>query len=277
MDRFSIVVPAYNAEATLRETLDAVAAQTFDEWECIVVDDGSTDSTATIAESFAATDPRFRVLAQENRGTGGAYNTGVAAASGEWVTICSADDLLLDAHLATMSHSIDAHPAHDIYSCNGYYLRADGSRELVYPLGTAERSWPIEEVFSACFFSVGACYRRGLFDEVGGYAENIFGEDYDFWLRAMSQGATHYFVAEPLALHRVSATQKSANVRRAYESDIRSISAVAESGRLSAGQARAAAAAIRHRKRLLLELGPVGGPVIRALRSARSVLPRNKP
>jgi len=278
MPRFSIVVPAYNAEATLAETLDAILAQTLGDWECIVVDDGSTDATAALARSYTHRDARFRLVTQENRGTGGAYNTGVGAATGDWVTICSADDVLLDSHLESMSRAIDTHPGHDIYSCNGYYLRADGSRELVYAAGVAEeRSWTLQDVLTACFFSVGACYRRGLFDEVGGYAENMFGEDYDYWLRAMAQGATHYMVAEPLALHRISPTQKSANLRRAYESDIRSIGAVADSGRLTPSEARAAAYAIRHRKRLLLELGPVGGPVIRALRQARSILPGTKP
>lgn len=277
MPRFSIVVPAFNAEKTLPETLDAVAEQTLGDWECIVVDDGSTDATAALAASFVERDPRFALISQENRGTGGAYNSGVRAAIGRWVTICSADDVLLGSHLETMSAAIDAHPGHDIYSCNGYYLYADGSQELVYPPdASTERSWPLEEVLAACFFSVGTCYRRRLFDEIGGYAENVFGEDYDFWLRAMARGATHYFVAEPLALHRISAMQKSANLRRAYESDIRSIGSVAESGLLDANQVRAAADAIRHRKRLIFELGPVGGPVIRALRQARSILPGTK-
>ncbi|MCE5192105.1 MAG: glycosyltransferase [Actinomycetia bacterium] len=273
MPRFSVVVPAYNAEATLAETLDAVAAQECSDWECIVVDDGSVDGTRSIAEGFSARHARFRVVHQENRGSAGAYNTGVAAAAGEWVCICSADDVLLPEHLVTMARAMDEHPSHDIYSCNGYYWFKDGHRELVYAGDAAAttRSWSLEDVFDACFFSVGACYRRELFDRLGGYPEGAYGEDYIFWMRAMAAGASHLYVPQALALHRISATQKSANLRRAYSSDIESISSILASANLTVGQAAAARAAIAHRRRLILELGPFGGPIIRGLRAARGL------
>lgn len=273
MPRFSVVVPAFNAEATLVETLDAVAAQGFRDWECLVVDDGSVDGTRAIAESFAADDSRFRVIHQGNRGSAGAYNTGVAAAVGEWVCICSADDVLLPAHLSAMSQAIDENPGYDILSCNGYYWFPDGRREAVYSDDGAGvmRSWSLEDVFAACFFSVGACYRRELFERVGGYPEGAYGEDYIFWMRAMAEGAQHLYVPQLLALHRISATQKSANLRRAYSSDIESITAILASGALAPGQATAARAAIAHRRRMLLELGPVGGPVVRMLRAMRDL------
>lgn len=274
MPRFSVVVPAYNAEATLAETLDAVAAQEFDDWECVVVDDGSVDRTRAIAEAFAARSARFRVIHQENRGSAGAYNTGVASAVGDWVCICSADDLLLPAHLATMARAIEENPGHGIYSCNGYYWFADGRREPVYTgyVAATMRSWSLEDVFAACFFSVGACYRREIFDRVGGYPDGAYGEDYIFWMRAMAAGASHLYVPEALALHRISATQKSANLRRAYGSDIESISAILASATLTAEQASAARAAIAHRRRMIFELSPLGGPVMRVLRAARDLM-----
>ena len=256
MPRFSIVVPAYNAEATLAETLEAVRAQTFADWECVVVDDGSTDGTRALAEQYAAREPRLRVLGQENRGSGGAYNTGVRAATGEWVTLCSSDDVLLPEHLATMARIIEERPGYDIYSVTGFYWHPDGTRVPVYPPGVEDtaRSWPLSDVMDRCFYSVGACYRRPLFDEVGGYREDIFGEDYDFWLRAMAAGARHFYVPQALTLHRVSETQKSASKAEAYESDIRSISSLLEAGTLAPGDARAARAAIRFRKRLIADV-----------------------
>lgn len=272
--RFSVVVPAYNASATLTETLDAVAAQTLGDWECIVVDDGSTDHTGDLARRYETADARYRVLSQENRGSGGAYNTGVAAATREWVAICSADDVLLPTHLETMSRAIEQSPGYDIYSCNGYFWRPDGSRELVYSQereGTM-RSWSLEETLLNCFFSVGACYRRSLFDEVGGYLEDVYGEDYDFWLRVMANGAKHLYVPEALTLHRISPTQKSANLRKAYEGDIRSITNVLESGLLSVDQTHAAKKGIRHRKRLILEQDGLGGFAARLLRRVRATL-----
>ncbi len=72
--RFSVVVPAYQAAPTLGATLDAIMAQAFRDWECVVVDDGSTDDTLAIATAYAERDARFRVVHQSNPGTAGAYN-----------------------------------------------------------------------------------------------------------------------------------------------------------------------------------------------------------
>lgn len=261
MPRFSIVVPAYNAEETLAETLDAVLAQTFEDWECVVVDDGSKDGTRDLAESYAVRDSRFSVISQENKGTGGAYNTGVSAAQGPWVTICSSDDVLLSGHLQTMSQAIEQYPAADIFSCNGYFWWPDDSRTLVYtqPPDQLPRAWTIAELFERCFFSVGACYRREFFELVGGY-KDAFGEDYDFWLRVMARGARHQYIPEALTLHRRTATQKSASRSRAYESDVRSIRGVLESGTLSASEALAAESGLELR-RLLLASDEAHGPV----------------
>lgn len=272
MARFSVVVPAYNAQATLAETLDAIVGQTHREWECVVVDDGSTDDTFNIAELYVREDTRFRVLHQENRGSAGAYNTGVAAAGLEWICICSADDVLLPQHLSTMASVIEANPQSDIISCDGYYWMPDGTRKPVYASEEPEmRSWSLEDVLHSCFFSVGACYRRRLFELVGGYPEGAYGEDFAFWLQALAHGAKHLYMPEPLSLHRISATQKSADLRRAFESDIESIRLVVGSHLLTPQQARAARAAVIHRKRLIFELGPLGGAAARILRSIRRI------
>ncbi|MBV5264748.1 glycosyltransferase family 2 protein [Pinisolibacter aquiterrae] len=87
----SIVVPAYDAAATIGETLRSLLAQTFADFEVIVVDDGSSDRTAEIVEGFE--DPRIRLVRQRNRGLAGAHNTGIAASRGEFVGFCDADDL----------------------------------------------------------------------------------------------------------------------------------------------------------------------------------------
>lgn len=264
MPRFSIVVPAYNAAETLAETLDAVLAQTFDGWECIVVNDGSADETLAIAESYAARDPRIRVISQENRGSAGAYNTGAGAAVGDFVVLCSADDVLLPEQLTELSGFIDAEPEFDIYSTNGYFWRPEAdSRELVYPSGTRDEvmSLSLADVIRLCFFSVGAAYRREWFDRVGGYRVDVFGEDYDFWLRTMAAGARHRYLPKALSLHRVSATQKSANLEKAYRSDIRLVSDLRASANLSAEEIEAVEESIRHREYLIEHIGdaPSGG------------------
>lgn len=89
----SVLIPAHDAEATLAETLASAAAQTFREIEIIVVDDGSHDATAHVAEHFAASDPRVRVLRQDNRGVAAARNRAIAEARGKWIAPLDADDL----------------------------------------------------------------------------------------------------------------------------------------------------------------------------------------
>ena len=222
MTKFSIVVPAYNAEATLSETLDAILAQALGDWECIVVDDGSNDATQDLVRHYATRDARVRLVAQANRGTAGAYNTGVSAASGELIVVCSADDILLPAHLKVMAALATRNPGCGIYSSNGDYLEPSGVRRPVYqePEWQHERSLTFQDLLDCCFFGVGATYRREVFDLVGGYREGVYGEDYDFWLRAMAWGATHRYTPEVLALHRLGAAQKSSDLVRVYESDM---------------------------------------------------------
>jgi len=268
--RFSVVIPAYNAEETLAETVEAVLAQTFSDWECVIVNDGSVDGTLRLANEYSDRDPRVRVISQENRGTGGAYNTGVRAALGSWVSICSADDILLPSHLFTMNQAVVRHPGVSIITCNGYYWAPDGGRTLAYPddAGCAEKSWSLEELMEKCFFSVGACYRRALYEEVGGYQEDIYGEDYDFWLRAMASGARHVYVPAALSLHRLSASQKSSNLLMAFESDIESIRRL-DHRLLSPSQRSAGRRAIRHRRIMIHQLLHPRSPITRAIARIR--------
>ena len=89
----AVVIPAYNAEETLAETLESVLAQTHTALDVVVVDDGSTDDTRQIAETFAQRDPRVRVLSRPNGGVARARNTGIAATTAEFVAPVDADDL----------------------------------------------------------------------------------------------------------------------------------------------------------------------------------------
>ena len=94
MPYFSVVVPVYGAEAYLPRALDSVLAQTYTDWECILVDDGSPDNSGTICDKYAAKDSRFRVFHQENQGMGIALDRGIAAAKGQYLVTLDNDDML---------------------------------------------------------------------------------------------------------------------------------------------------------------------------------------
>lgn len=217
---FSVVIPAYNASSTIRETLDAVLVQTFALFEVIVVDDGSTDDTRAIAESYAQKDNRIRVVSKPNGGTASAYNAGLEHARFNYITICSADDILLPVCLETYAIAIEAHPDFDIYCSDGDYLLADGLRKPWIGDYSAknDREITLAEVAYACFFSVGATYRKKVALGCGGYRADVYGEDYDLWLRMMTHGSRAWFTARSLALHRLSPTAKSANIERVFAS-----------------------------------------------------------
>ena len=92
MPEISIIVPVYNMEKYLRECLDSIVDQTFSDWECILVDDGSSDNSGTVCDEYAARDTRFRVIHQPNSGVSAARNTGLDACRGRYIGFVDPDD-----------------------------------------------------------------------------------------------------------------------------------------------------------------------------------------
>lgn len=264
--RFSVVTPAYNASATLAETVASVRAQTFANWELVIVDDGSTDGTLALAQRLAADDPRIRVVTQANRGSGGAYNTAVREARSDLLVMLSADDVLLPEHLAAMDALVAGHPEASVFTCNGYYEYPDGSREPADP----QAAWAdpaqctLAELLRACFYGVGAVFRRRVFDAVGGFREDIYAEDFLFWLLALAYGFSHDHTAQPLSVHRRDGVQKSARAIAMREADAVAIRAVIRSGLLGDDDLTAARSSLARLERNLVlrrsahrMLGPV--------------------
>ena len=275
--RFSVTVPAYNAELTLAETIASVQAQTFANWELVIVDDGSTDGTLSLAERLASEDPRIRVVSQENHGPGGAYNTGVREARTDLLVMLSADDLLLPEHLASLAAFVDANPDAAVFTCGGWYEYENGRREGAAPerLWADPRGCTLEELLQACFYGVGAVYRRAVFDAAGGFREDLYSEDYLFWLLALASGFEHRHLAEELSVHRRNSAQMSADAFRMRQNDLVVIETVMASGLLSPEQMEAAgrsAARLRRNIRIRKVLGRFLGP-----RATERLIARSRP
>ena len=105
--KFSIIVPVYNAERYVKECLESVLAQTVQDWECICVDDGSTDGSGAILDEYAAKDVRFRVIHKSNEGVAVARNTGLERAIGEYICFVDADDTVDTNWLQVYADCID--------------------------------------------------------------------------------------------------------------------------------------------------------------------------
>ncbi len=156
MPRISVIVPAYNVAAYLERCLDSLKAQTFEDWEAIVVDDCSTDASGAIADSYAQADPRFRVIHHnENRGLHLARKTGVEAATGEWSFLLDGDDELAPEFLAELDRATkitDADVIHvgiTVVGENG--VTDDAARSFAsfvnHPSGVAEGADVLLDIF----------------------------------------------------------------------------------------------------------------------------------
>ena len=211
--RVSVIIPAFNAEATLSQALQSLAGQSLVDWEAIVVDDGSTDATFDLAQRHAMHDPRIRAMRQVNAGASAARNAGIAHARAEWLVFLDSDDWLARDHLVRLSEALDTHGASIAFG--GYALvRPDGGTIAVESCaGIADRPFDVFAQRSAAAIN---CFmlRRDLVLGVGGFDTSLRTcEDWDLWQRVARTGAR--FIAVPAVLAYVRVRQDSlSNDRR---------------------------------------------------------------
>lgn len=127
-DKISIIIPIYNAARYLNRCLDSVLKQSYTNWECILVDDGSTDESGSICDEYANKYPRFMVIHKANQGVSTARNTGIQASTSEWLYFCDADDELMPNGLQTL---IDALAASMCDIAFGGYLECNEEGEVI--------------------------------------------------------------------------------------------------------------------------------------------------
>ncbi len=121
MPRFSIIVPVYNVGVYLSQCLDSICAQTFSDFEAIVVDDGSPDDAPAICDNYAQKDARIKVFHKENGGVSTALNLGLEHAKGDWIYFVDGDDWIEPNTLETINKNIEKHPELDILGFNNFY------------------------------------------------------------------------------------------------------------------------------------------------------------
>lgn len=114
----SVIIPLYNKEAIIERTLKSVLSQDYDDFEVVIVNDGSTDNSAMIVRSFH--DKRIRFYTQENGGPSKARNAGVKHAKGDWIVFLDADDELTEGALSYFDHITSQYYDADIIDCGGY-------------------------------------------------------------------------------------------------------------------------------------------------------------
>lgn len=185
---FSIVIPLFNKEKYIGRALHSVMSQTFKDWECIVVDDGSTDRSIEIVSQFS--DPRIRLIRQVHRGPSAARNKGASEAKGEWIALLDADDYWFNFHLEHLAYLTRIYPQCGVVAGNFYVEYPNGKRIVVNRLAkdkessihnylefVARRRGPLVNSSSCAI-------RRDLWLKAGGFREEYrLAEDADFWVR----------------------------------------------------------------------------------------------
>ena len=190
----SVVVAAYNYGNFIHETLNSVLAQTYSNWECLVIDDGSTDNTSDIVKAFCIQDSRFSYHYHSNRGLPATRNVGIHLAKGDFFQWLDADDLLERDKLKKQIEVFELKPNIDIvYSDLCYFY--DGKPEKLIYSPNFNRPWTLKKsgktqdlikfmLISCVIMPSMPLLRRQVVEKVGGFNEDYkFVEDWNFWLR----------------------------------------------------------------------------------------------
>ncbi|MDX6769823.1 MAG: glycosyltransferase family A protein [Elusimicrobiota bacterium] len=199
MPRVSVVIPAYNAAKFITATLDSVAAQTFADWELVVVDDGSTDDTKAVVDAWLArTGKAGTCVRRANGRIAAARNTGLQAAKGELVALLDHDDLWTPDKLARCVAELDAHPGCVLVGHHTDVVQ-DGKVLRVERKGPGGTDLYDRLLFEAnCVAPSAAVFRKDAALAIGGFREgdryNTV-EDYDFWMRLARRGEFRFLDA----------------------------------------------------------------------------------
>lgn len=201
MPKFSIIIPLYNKEAYVRKALESVVAQTYRDFELIIVDDGSTDNSMEVVRGLKIEDRRLKILTQGNSGVAVARNNGVAVSKGEYVCFLDADDWWEPTFLEEMDRLIMEYPDAGLYATNYVYYKP-GKTHVALDLGRGYMNYPEAYLHGEMpVTSITTCMPRRVFDEMGGFPVGIkLGEDFLLWAKT----ALHYKVAyceKPLAYY----------------------------------------------------------------------------
>jgi glycosyltransferase involved in cell wall biosynthesis len=220
----SIMMPAFNAGNYIQQAIDSVLSQSYDQWELIVVDDGSADHTAEIASDYS--DTRILVVRQENYGEASARNKALEFMRGEFIAFLDADDIYLPRHLEHATYFLNAHTDFQGVYSDGFYINEEGN--TLQPLSKRRRGFLQGDIFeelvrASNVFGPPVCVvlRSGIlwahnlhFDP-----EIVIGPDWDFFTRFAEYG-TFGFIKDKTChyrLHSSSITNKMPNRNRALE------------------------------------------------------------
>ena len=234
----SIIVPTYNYAHLITQALDSVRAQSYQAWECIVIDDGSTDNTEEVVKAYAQRDSRIRFIRQSNQRQAAARNTGIENGTGAYIQFLDADDLIESKKLELQVAYLDLHPETDITYSGARYFTAENIHERSLfrqysmwdggawmPEISGEGKLLLPTLLRNNIMVVNSpLVRRRVIDKVGLFDVELTPvEDWAYWIRCALNGMNFYFddFEDARALVRAHPMSASLDQRRMLRATLR--------------------------------------------------------
>jgi len=203
----SIIMAAYNAEATIDDSIRSVIAQTCRDWELIVIDDASADGTVNIVQEFENNDRRIKLIKNaKNEGVAAARNTGAGHAKGEWLAYIDSDDLWLGRKLEDQLRFGEEKGAVITYTATSYIDPSGRASSYVLP---AKPELTYKELLRRNIMSCSSVMVRR--EHMAAFPHGNLHEDYAVWLRIVKKAGRAYGLDEPLLIYRMGGSTKSSN------------------------------------------------------------------
>lgn len=233
----SVIIPSYDYGHLIAETLRCLQAQSYENWECLIVDDGSTDNTAAVVNSFVAEDARFQYFSQANQRQAAARNLGLKESKGSYVQFLDSDDLIEQSKLELQVNYLEQHPEVDIvYSSVRYFSSENPAERLIsrrYSMWDDGEAW-MPEISGAGQTLLPALLqnnimvvnsplvRRRVIDSIGTFDVTLTPvEDWQYWIRCAAAGFTFHYddAPESRALVRYHPLSASLDGRRMLQAN----------------------------------------------------------
>ena len=232
--RVSVIVPAYNAAVYLPYAIDSVLAQMYTSWEIVIVDDGSTDHTRTVVDSYRLKlQDKLQYIYQPNRGLPAARNVGIRAARGEYVALLDADDVWLPQRLARGVTVLDADPETGVVHARVVRIDPQGSITGQLKVDPKYMSGQIAHYIytrRAHIVCPTVMFRKSCLQSAGWFDETMQAtEDRDLWFRIALHSRVA-FIDEVLAYYRLSPTSMTSNLDRLLKGQLRFVAKHYKSG-----------------------------------------------
>lgn len=214
----SVITPTYNREDFLPEAIESVLSQDYENFEFLIIDDGSTDNSKEVIDGYMDSG-KIRYFYQENSGQSVARNKGISEAKGKYVCFLDSDNRWLPGKLSRSVAELETSPEYDVLYADGTLINEAGEEISRENMTRYTGNIVMELLKDNCVSMNTTMVRTHILREVGGFSSHVkVADDYDLWLR-LSAKSKFLYISEYMADYRVMANQISSDKKRRFESN----------------------------------------------------------